>query len=573
MLEYIDDHKYIIMAEYDDDYDDERHMIALYYCYPPGNGIPIESLEEHASYHRDTCRKFGLGGRIRVCSEGINGVLSGREEDLRAYEADLRAELTRALVVARRDDDGDDDCGDPTAGWFDVRYCRLRHDVPREGQLFGDAIVRITREVVSLVGPTMSSSSSGAGVGGAGRRRRHRRRHRRRRRRGGGGEEEEGTAPPDGVGVVVPDGGDDDGGGDGDVVPDDDAGRGGPADDGRGRDDDDDDDDDVVVLPRLEGWESRTPATRLSPIEWNERLLRLSSSSYYSRGGRRGEPDDGDGGGGDDGRRSTSYEEGGGAVLLDARNVYETRVGHFAVPGLETVFPNTRKFSSLPMALNTEMAASALAGKEVYMYCTGECGAWKGKVPPRGIYQLHGGIQAYLEAYGVDPGGSSANSSMESGEDDANAVSVISENVDGGEGGSATTHQADDTRPCLYRGKNFVFDPRRTDPVVGDGIANDDGDSTAAGNGGRISHVGRCIMCSSPHDDYDNGHAPCEEREARCCRCRVLLLVCDGCRLRVRCWGEPQSGDDRKRDIFCGDAGAKCVDDGNVAESVEVTRY
>jgi hypothetical protein len=206
-------------------------------------------------------------------------------------------------------------------------------------------------------------------------------------------------------------------------------------------------------------------------------------------------------------------------------------------------------------------------------------GAWKGKVPPRGIYQLHGGIQAYLEAYGVERvvGSSSATSSTESGgEDDANPGSVIGENEDGDEGGSATTHHRadDDTRPCLYRGKNFVFDPRRTDPVVGDGIANDNRDSTAAAeNGGRISHVGRCVMCSSPHDDYDNGHAPCEEREARCCRCRVLLLVCDGCRLRVRCWGEPQSDDERKRDIFCGDAGAKCVDDGNVAENVEVARY
>ena len=52
--------------------------------------------------------------------------------------------------------------------------------------------------------------------------------------------------------------------------------------------------------------------------------------------------------------------------------MYETRVGHFAVPNLGTLFPNTRKFSSLPAALNTEMAASALSGKEVYMYCTGE---------------------------------------------------------------------------------------------------------------------------------------------------------------------------------------------------------
>lgn len=62
----------------------------------------------------------------------------------------------------------------------------------------------------------------------------------------------------------------------------------------------------------------------------------------------------------------------GNAILLDARNVYETRVGHFAVPNVDTLFPNTRKFSSLPLALNTDVAASALSGKDVYMYCTGE---------------------------------------------------------------------------------------------------------------------------------------------------------------------------------------------------------
>jgi hypothetical protein len=156
----------------------------------------------------------------------------------------------------------------------------------------------------------------------------------------------------------------------------------------------------------------------------------------------------------------------------------------------------------------------------------------------------------------------------------------LASECDGGGGGTATTTRRTtaDAKPCLYRGKNFVFDPRRTDPVVGAGIiANDDDDDGALPSARRVvSRVGRCVLCSIPHDDYDNGHAPCEEREARCCRCRVLLLVCDDCRRRVRCWGEPppSSGDDdRRRDIFCGDAGAKCVDDGNVAENVEVARY
>ena len=252
-----------------------------------------------------------------------------------------------------------------------------------------------------------------------------------------------------------------------------------------------------TALP-IPDWEKKTPAVHLSPDEWNQKLLQLS--------------------------RATGNE----AVLLDTRNVYETRVGHFAVPGLSTLFPNTRKFSSLPNALNTEEAAKALAGKEVFMYCTGgvrceragsylralsesSSGAWSGKERPKGVYQLHGGIQKYLESYGKEQSSAREEESLqEKGQTD---------------------------EPCLFRGKNFVFDPRRTDPVVGNGATNSEGNV--------VSLVGQCILCSNPHDDYDNGHAPCEEKEARCCRCRVLVLVCNECRRKVRCWGESESDDFR----------------------------
>jgi len=138
--------------------------------------------------------------------------------------------------------------------------------------------------------------------------------------------------------------------------------------------------------------------------------------------------------------------------------------------------------------------------------------------------------------------------------------------------------EEDTTKTCLYRGKNFVFDPRRTDPIIGSGITND-----TAGKSERISLVGQCIVCSAPHDDYDNGHAPCEEKEARCCRCRVLVLVCNDCRDKVRCWGEPLSYDGDvdgcdgattdKMNLFCGRAGIECVDEGNVAEKVETAMF
>ena len=160
---------------------------------------------------------------------------------------------------------------------------------------------------------------------------------------------------------------------------------------------------------------------------------------------------------------------------------------------------------------------------------------------------------------------------------------------------------------CLYRGKNFVFDPRRTDPIIGNGISSSSSSAAAATHNSSsssthsakcISTVGKCIICSSPHDDYDNGHAPVLEREVRCCRCRVLVLVCNDCRERVRCWGEEKEedcehratevvvgGEDavttmtmtttnmimNRKDLFCG--GSKCIDEGNVAEKVELTRF
>ncbi len=60
----------------------------------------------------------------------------------------------------------------------------------------------------------------------------------------------------------------------------------------------------------------------------------------------------------------------------------------------------------------------------------------------------------------------------------------------------------------LFRGKNFVYDPRR---AVAASLA------PAA-----LCIVGQCAVCTAPWDDYS--------AEPRCALCRVLLLVCDACR-------------------------------------------
>lgn len=544
-------------------YDSDRQMIILYYCYPPTQISPHQ-LEFHANFHKLICQQLSLGGRIRVSTEGINGVLSGREVNLRAYDAELRKELMAMLYP---DTDTDTSCrlamkngeDDPTKSWLDVKYCHLRKDIPTEKQLFDTLSVKITKEVVSLIEPAAGYDKNYKGRARCRQRRRQRRREKQnlcdsdiqketattRESDAEVDQREDTTIDPttssqdnycftnsnNAHSQAIPS-------------------------------------HEVTVetgtVVQIKDWEKHTPAVHLSPMEWNDKLLQYSKKKSVHTN------DDSINNNDNSNHDSSVGDDDDEVILLDTRNIYETRIGHFAVPKLETFFPNTRKFSSLPQALNTEEAASALSGKQVFMYCTGgvrceragsylralsesNIGAWKGKDRPKGIYQLRGGIQNYLATYGT---------TQQFKDDDDDDDDTISANNDSELGSDRT---------CLYRGKNFVFDPRRTDPVIGEGIANvDDGDVHFTSME-RLSHVGQCIICTSPHDDYDNGHFPAEEKEARCCRCRVLVLICNNCRQRVRCWGEPNDDTLSKVDLYC--AGAECVDEGNVAEKVKIAQY
>ncbi|EJK44769.1 hypothetical protein THAOC_36664 [Thalassiosira oceanica] len=430
--------------------DEQQQMILLYYCY-----VTIECVESHAQFHTNTCKATSLNGRIRVSTEGINGVLSGRGHDLREYESKLRHELTTSLIAPPNGGSAPSNNID-----LDMKYCHLRKDIPVHQQLFDSLSVRVTREVVSLVETPQSKSKGG----------RSRCRQRRRQRR-------------------------------------------------KEKDMELDCRDTCLV-----DWKNEEAATHLSPSEWNAALLRASEAS-----------------------------EGGlnkGDVLIDVRNVYESNIGHFAVPNLQTLMPNTRKHSSMADVFNSETTAKALAGRRVFMYCTGgvrceragsylkgisesNSGAWKGMEPPSAVYQLKGGIQNYLEQFG-----------------DKGEVATIKQGKD-------------DEKLCLYRGRNFVFDPRRTDPVIGSGMP-------SSGKSEKVSVVGKCMICNCPHDDYDNNHAPCENKEARCFRCRILVLICDPCRKMYTCWGEAEEG---KPILHCGKNGAVCIDRGNSTEQIRITQY
>ena len=183
-------------------------------CYTPR---PIPSVSDHVTFQRDLCDDLGLRGRIRVSPEGVNGVLSGRVGSLRSYERSVRMELPRRCVTTGAanaadagdgvggDGDGDRDDGEGEGDIgslvdLDVKYCRMRADVPVETQEFDSLSVKATREVVSLyeLGPEEQREMAMDRGNGS------RNRGRRRRRRGG----RKAGNPPDAA-PPLPNGGDD----------------------------------------------------------------------------------------------------------------------------------------------------------------------------------------------------------------------------------------------------------------------------------------------------------------------------------------------------------------------------
>lgn len=174
-------------------------------------------------------------------------------------------------------------------------------------------------------------------------------------------------------------------------------------------------------------------------------------------------------------------------VLIDTRNFYEVRIGKFepatnrcddngtgaaaAEAAKKVIDPFTRSFSDLRRWVESS-GEESLKNKRVLMYCTGgvRCerasALIKAMVPDTlGVFQLHGGIHAYLEEYA-------------------------------------------ESEESTFKGKLFVYDPRVATPATAKHV------------------VGKCLVCSAPWDDYSF--------QTRCGKCRVLVLVCDVCRLQAQ---------------------------------------
>ena len=138
--------------------------------------------------------------------------------------------------------------------------------------------------------------------------------------------------------------------------------------------------------------------------------------------------------------------------MIDCRNFYESDVGFFQAgsDNIKFVAPPTRQFSDFPKAaeeLIEDCGLKEAPNTKVFMYCTGgiRCVRASAALKQQGlsnVYQLHGGIQKYLDTY-----------------------------PDGG----------------LFQGKCFVFDNRR---LVG------------AKNGSEV--VGKCSLCTQPWERHDS---------------------------------------------------------------------
>lgn len=449
----------IATGETPDDTTNNNHdtwRIALYYIYVK---MSNDQVQKNIQFQLEICEKYRLFGRVRISTEGINGVLSGRYKYLKVYEKHLIDALN-----SQNDIDGMNIVDEHS---LDMKFCRLRTDLPVQSQLFDSLMVKKTANVINLFNEgdaqhldkkkkskSKSSRKSLARLEGS----------------------EQGHDEKNGNGL------------------------------------------------------SRSHLQELHTSVMKQKTPVLSSSSHLDP---------------DQWNRMLDEASPGSAVLLDVRNVYESKVGRFEHATTPTLLTNTRKYSDLISLLSPvndkegetqsrETHKALIECDKILMYCTGgvRCERVSFLVqelyPDKEVYQLKGGIQRYLEH-------------------------TLGTNKDNGDGGRSKNELKIDnwsdtaaktsngTNSCYFQGKNFVFDPRRTDPIFRQGQDSSD------------CIVGRCIACGCAHDDYDNSHAPADGKESRCNTCRMLVLVCNDCRKKFVCHGEcdDELGEIKRERLYC----------------------
>ncbi|KND03344.1 uncharacterized protein SPPG_02387 [Spizellomyces punctatus DAOM BR117] len=174
-------------------------------------------------------------------------------------------------------------------------------------------------------------------------------------------------------------------------------------------------------------------------------------------------------------------------ILLDVRNHYETRIGHFP----SAVLPPIRRFSTLPTYIHQNKPTFS-SRKAILTYCTGgirceKASAWLSEEMGVPVIMLEGGIHNYLE-WVKESGGES-----------------------------------------LFKGRNYVFDARQSLGVQND--VNEDAVSFCYKCGTPTAALQKCIgtgchllvTCCTPCFESHSVKSPTENMGMYCCTaCREI---------------------------------------------------
>jgi predicted sulfurtransferase len=168
-------------------------------------------------------------------------------------------------------------------------------------------------------------------------------------------------------------------------------------------------------------------------------------------------------------------------VVVDVRNHYEAAIGRFDGGKAKYVDPKMRKSTDYTTWLSKPETQEELRDKNVLMFCTGGIRCERASAylntqmgsQVKGIYQLQGGIERYLQAF-----------------------------PDGGH----------------WRGKNFVFDKREA--ISAENPTGDGGVVRKSKDSATVIET-QCCLCEKPWDRYIG--------KKKCDMCGVPVLVCAAC--------------------------------------------
>jgi predicted sulfurtransferase len=173
------------------------------------------------------------------------------------------------------------------------------------------------------------------------------------------------------------------------------------------------------------------------------------------------------------------YEE--KTLLLDVRNIYESRIGYFINPhtGEPAVRPAIRRFSQWPQYIERHLQDMKVEEKQIMTYCTGgirceKATRWMqekmGVQGGQSVCTLQGGIAAYLR--------------------------WMDEEI---------KHGRKQASESLFRGRNYVFDARG---------------SIGLDTNTPMEPVSRCRVCAAPSNDLS---------KCRSKGCHLILVICTSC--------------------------------------------